>query len=115
MTVEQTEVTEGYEKSTGQTAPPGNRRGLIALCVLGAVAGLLGLAIYSGINARAAASDQLSRVTEQSAIPVVNVVYPQAAAPTQEIVLPGNMQAFTDSPIYARTSGYLTHWYFDIG
>ena len=33
----------------------------------------------------------------------------------QEIVLPGNTQAFTDSPIYARTSGYLTHWYFDIG
>ena len=115
MTVEQTEVTEGYEKSTGQTAPPGNRRGLIALCVLGAVAGLLGLAIYSGINARAAASDQLSRVTEQSAIPVVNVVYPQAAAPTQEIVLPGNMQAFTDSPIYARTSGYLKRWLVDIG
>jgi RND family efflux transporter MFP subunit len=30
-------------------------------------------------------------------------------------VLPGNVAAFTDSPIYARTSGYLTHWYFDIG
>ncbi|HVT95594.1 MAG TPA: efflux RND transporter periplasmic adaptor subunit [Bryobacteraceae bacterium] len=46
---------------------------------------------------------------------MVNVTYPEASAPTQEIVLPGNMQAFTDSPIYARTSGYLTHWYFDIG
>jgi RND family efflux transporter MFP subunit len=46
---------------------------------------------------------------------VVNVVHPTPSAPLQEIVLPGNTQAFTDSPIYARTSGYLVHWYFDIG
>jgi RND family efflux transporter MFP subunit len=30
-------------------------------------------------------------------------------------VLPGNVTAYTDSPIYARTAGYLTRWYFDIG
>ena len=35
--------------------------------------------------------------------------------PSQEFVLPGNMQAYTDSPIYARTNGYLKKWYFDIG
>jgi RND family efflux transporter MFP subunit len=33
----------------------------------------------------------------------------------ESLVLPGNTTAYTDSPIYARTSGYLTHWYFDIG
>jgi RND family efflux transporter MFP subunit len=43
------------------------------------------------------------------------VVFPQEGAPTQEIVLPGNTQAFSDAPIYARTNGYLKHWYFDIG
>ena len=43
------------------------------------------------------------------------MVYPKAGAPTQEIVLPGNTQAFTNAPIYARTSGYLKRWYFDIG
>src|SRR6185295_12478465 len=36
-------------------------------------------------------------------------------APTREILLPGTTQAFTDAPIYARTSGYLERWYFDIG
>ena len=39
----------------------------------------------------------------------------QPGAPLDSFVLPGNVTAYTDSPIYARTSGYLTHWYFDIG
>ena len=51
----------------------------------------------------------------KAAIPSVNVVHPQADTRSQEIVLPGNTQAFTDSPIYARTNGYLRRWYFDIG
>jgi RND family efflux transporter MFP subunit len=75
----------------------------------------LGLVIYSGITARAAAAAQLVQATTEAAVPSVNVVHPKTGSPTQEIVLPGNMQAFTDSPIYARTSGYLSKWYFDIG
>jgi RND family efflux transporter MFP subunit len=71
--------------------------------------------VYSGIQARAAATSQLARVTDEAAIPVVSVVHPVTAAPTEEIVLPGNTQAFIDSPIYARTNGYLKRWYFDIG
>jgi multidrug efflux pump subunit AcrA (membrane-fusion protein) len=39
----------------------------------------------------------------------------KAGAPVETLVLPGNVTAFTDSPIYARTDGYLDHWYFDIG
>jgi RND family efflux transporter MFP subunit len=45
----------------------------------------------------------------------VDVTHPDSGAPTQEVVLPGSTQAFVDSPIYARTSGYLKRWYFDIG
>jgi RND family efflux transporter MFP subunit len=47
--------------------------------------------------------------------PTVSVVSPKSGAPTREIQLPGTTQAFTDAPIFARTSGYLTRWYFDIG
>jgi RND family efflux transporter MFP subunit len=43
------------------------------------------------------------------------VVEPSSAGLSQEIVLPGNTQAFNDTPIYARTNGYLKHWYVDIG
>jgi RND family efflux transporter MFP subunit len=85
-----------------------------ALLVL-AAAGALGLGIRKGILVRTAASEELTRVTDEAATPVVKVVHPTPAAPLQEIVLPGNTEAFTDSPIYARTSGYLTRWYFDIG
>jgi len=71
--------------------------------------------IYSGIHSRAAAESRLKQRTEDAAIPTVAVVFPQEGAPTQEIDLPGNTQAYSDAPIYARTSGYLKHWYFDIG
>jgi multidrug efflux pump subunit AcrA (membrane-fusion protein) len=45
----------------------------------------------------------------------VNVILPTSGAVSQEIVLPGNTQAFNDTPIYARTNGYLNRWYVDIG
>jgi RND family efflux transporter MFP subunit len=79
--------------------------------VLAAIAFLL----HSGIHSRAAAESRLKQRTEEASIASVVVVFPQEGAPTQEIVLPGVTQAFTDAPIYARTNGYLKHWYFDIG
>jgi RND family efflux transporter MFP subunit len=71
--------------------------------------------LYSGIHSRVAAESQLRKRTEEAAVSTVAVVSPREGAPTQEIVLPGSTQAFTDAPIYARTSGYLKRWYFDIG
>jgi RND family efflux transporter MFP subunit len=53
--------------------------------------------------------------TTEMAPPTVTVAPPKAGAPVDSFVLPGNVTAFTDSPIYARTSGYLTRWYYDIG
>jgi RND family efflux transporter MFP subunit len=98
----------------GEGRPP---RGLgrMALLGLAAAAIALGVVIYAGIRARVVAEANLTRATAQAAIPTVDVVYPKAGAPTQEIVLPGTTQAFIDAPIYARTSGYLKRWYFDIG
>ncbi|MEO8736586.1 MAG: efflux RND transporter periplasmic adaptor subunit [Edaphobacter sp.] len=71
--------------------------------------------IALGIASRAAAERNLEKRTEAAAIPVVNVTHPSAAPLSPEISLPGNTQAYMDTPIYARTSGYLKHWYFDIG
>jgi RND family efflux transporter MFP subunit len=86
-----------------------------AILVAAAALAALALMIYSGIHSRAAAESRLKQRTEEAAIPTVSVVFPREGAPTQEIVLPGNTQAFSDAPIYARTSGYLKRWYFDIG
>src|SRR5206468_85165 len=87
----------------------------LALLGLAVVAGALGLGIYSGIRARTAADTALRQKAAQAAISAVSVVSPKPAAPTREVRLPGTTQAFTDSPIFARTSGYLKRWYFDIG
>jgi RND family efflux transporter MFP subunit len=80
-----------------------------------AAAAALGFGIRNGIRTRTEAGEELARATDRAATTVVKVIHPKLAAPVAEIVLPGNTQAFTDSPIYARTSGYLAHWYFDIG
>jgi RND family efflux transporter MFP subunit len=76
---------------------------------------VLGTVIYTGIHARAEAETRLGASTERAAIPTVTVVEPSAPSASQEVVLPGNTEAFDDTPIYARTNGYLKHWYFDIG
>jgi len=90
------------------------RRGLTVVLAAAAVCALASQ-IYSGIRTRVEAGTKLQQTTEQSAILAVDITHPQSGAPTQEVVLPGSTQAFVDSPIYARTSGYLKRWYFDIG
>jgi multidrug efflux pump subunit AcrA (membrane-fusion protein) len=68
-----------------------------------------------GILPRIHAEKKLVQDTNESSIPQVLAIQPKAGAPTQEIVLPGNMQAYEDAPIYSRTDGYLKKWYVDIG
>ncbi len=68
-----------------------------------------------GILSRKAASTVLAERTTELAAPSVIAETPNQGAPVDSFVLPGNVTAYTDSPIYARTSGYLTRWYFDIG
>jgi RND family efflux transporter MFP subunit len=82
---------------------------------LGVSAVVLSVVIYSGIHQRAMAASNLGTVTERAAIATVNVVEPKSGAALEEIVLPGTAQAFIDTPIFARTNGYLKQWYFDIG
>lgn len=57
----------------------------------------------------------LAKETEVRAIPTVAVIHPVTEAPEEGLTLPGSMQAYVESPIYARTNGYLKRWYRDIG
>jgi RND family efflux transporter MFP subunit len=79
--------------------------GALVLCVV----------IFWGIRDRAQAENALGARTERAAIPTVTVIQPNSGGLPLEIVLPGNTQAFNDTPIYARTNGYLKRWYVDIG
>ncbi|HXJ87925.1 MAG TPA: efflux RND transporter periplasmic adaptor subunit [Candidatus Binatia bacterium] len=86
-----------------------------ALMVVGLA--LLALIVAGAITliSRASHEQALAKETEQQTIPTVAVVHPLAEKPDEELVLPGTLQAFEESPIYARTSGYLVRWYKDIG
>jgi RND family efflux transporter MFP subunit len=68
-----------------------------------------------GILSRRSAATVLAERTQDLAAPTVIAAVPTQGAPVDSFVLPGNVTALTESPIYARTSGYLTRWYFDIG
>jgi RND family efflux transporter MFP subunit len=102
-------LEERKPAATSQGNPA--RRWWIAILVLAIVAAI----VVSGVLPRIHARADLDKETAEMAIPTVSVVHPKRGAPAQEVVLPANVQAYIDSPIYARTNGYLKHWYVDIG
>lgn len=87
-------------------------RALAFACLLVVIACVVAVL---GILPRVRARQELAQQTAYRSSPVVTVVHPKLSAPGEEVVLPGNIQAFVDAPIYARTNGYLKKWNFDIG
>lgn len=101
--------SSGNEKRTSSISRGGAITFLIVVLVVAAI-----LAV-TGIIPRLRARTKLQDDTNALAAPDVLVSKPQKGSPSEEVILPGNIFAFVDSPIYARTSGYLKKWYFDIG
>jgi RND family efflux transporter MFP subunit len=83
----------------------------------GAVVVLVILVVLAaaGIFERVHAHAVLAERTHELAAPTVAVAPARPGSPVDNFVLPGNVTAFTDAPIFARTDGYLVHWYYDIG
>ncbi len=83
------------------------------------VAGIVVLALILGgvltLVARSRNAKALARETEQNAIPNVTVVHPLREKADEDLALPSTLQPFQESPIYARTNGYLLKWTRDIG
>ena len=100
-------------KDDGPPPSPGSKvtRTILLLVIVFVVA----FVVVWGISNRRHANAQLSQETRDLAIPTVSVIHPKLGAPQQEIVIPGDMQPYTDAPIFARTNGYLKKWYADIG
>jgi RND family efflux transporter MFP subunit len=110
-----TEVAGTSPAEISETKPPQGKFPRGGLIVLGATALVVAIVVVFGIHSRVAAETRLQQATFRAAVPSVNVMHPQLGDRAQELVLPGNTQAFIDSPIYARTNGYLKRWYVDIG
>jgi RND family efflux transporter MFP subunit len=94
------------------SAPQPNRilgwTGLTALIVALLVAA-------AGIFMRQHAETEVKNWTSTEAVPVVSVITPQGGAADPLVILPGDIQAWYEAPIYARVNGYLKNWYFDYG
>ena len=95
-----------------EIAPAPPRR---ALMVVGVALLILLIAGAITLIGRASHERALAKETELETIPTVAVVRPLSEKPDEELILPGSLLAFEESPIYARTSGYLVRWYKDIG
>ncbi|HEY4297479.1 MAG TPA: efflux RND transporter periplasmic adaptor subunit [Paraburkholderia sp.] len=98
---------------SGSARDPAKARRTRWLIVVAAVVVIVLAA--QGIRSRHAAHAALERDAGHASQMSVEVVRPQKSAAGLDLVLPGNVQAFLDTPIYARTSGYLRKWYADIG
>jgi len=107
----QVSTQELHSPATAGTERRSRRGWLAGIAVIILFVGLL----VSGILERIHTNASLRTETTDLAAPTVSVVQPKRAAPSQEIVLPGNVQPYITSPVFARTNGYLEHWYFDIG
>jgi membrane fusion protein, multidrug efflux system len=91
-------------------APPRTALTIVGiLLVLLLLAG--GLTLWSHVSHERA----LAKETEIETVPTVAVVSPVSEKPDEDLILPGSLQAYEESPIYARTNGYLVRWYKDIG
>jgi RND family efflux transporter MFP subunit len=106
--------SEAPKEAPAKQKPSGKLRAMLG--VLTALAALIvAFIVFSGIRGRQAAAESLVQTAQSSAFERVSVIHPQPGGKADEIVLPANMQAYVEAPIYARTHGYLKHWYFDIG
>jgi RND family efflux transporter MFP subunit len=100
-----------HDVGAHEIPPPPRRLRLFGLVALIAA---LAIAAY-GILARRATDQNLAAWTDQQAVPTVAVAHPLTDAAQRTLILPGDVQAFYDAPIYARVNGYLQSWTQDIG
>src|SRR5271168_4108243 len=94
--------------------PPPVSGGSLMLVLVIVLLLAVGLGVF-GVLKRKQTSAALVKYTDTSAAPPVSLVQPILQENAREIVMPGNIQAFTMAPIYARTTGYVKAWYHDIG
>jgi membrane fusion protein, multidrug efflux system len=117
QTEQETNQLEQHHAAPQVTPPPELPPASPVKAIMVVVLVVIVLAIAGGVRmlTRMSASRALAKETEVDAIPTVSVVHPTLEKPDEELVLPASLQAYEESPIYARTSGYLLKWYKDIG
>src|ERR1700687_29342 len=100
-------------QSVSENRKPTKRNGIFLVLIAGVI--LLVLFGVFTLLQRKSQYQALARETDALAVPTVAVIHPSVMSDQENMALPGTLQAYVESPIYARTNGYLKKWYFDIG
>ena len=103
---------------SAEPAPPKPRkkkmgRSLVAIALLAAV--VFGLALFFGLARERAARQELAADVRESARTPVSVIHPERSTSQLNVSFPANLQGYIETPIYARTNGYIKRWLVDIG
>ena len=106
------EVDERERQQRHERHRQTRRKGYLLAAVLGLIFLIIGAV---GVSLRLSERRALAKETEEIAVPTVEVVHPAVEPPQSELQLPSTLEAYIESPIYARTMGYLGRWYKDIG
>lgn len=111
------QLTEQQRRDAATEAPPESQSSRASHATRAAAVALLALLVAGGFSIARRLSEKRALVsdTERLAVPTVSVINPGTEPAQDELVLPAQLQAYVESPIYARTNGYLLHWYKDIG
>jgi RND family efflux transporter MFP subunit len=107
-------VSEHEDQAPGSIAAKRQPRKMPRLLSVSAVALVIAVG-FEGIWHRHSQEKAVAAWTDAAAIPTVDIVHPTKDAPGQQVVLPGDIHAWYEAPIYARVNGYLKDWYFDFG
>jgi RND family efflux transporter MFP subunit len=107
-----TEATHSSSHAGSEQQPPKKSSFFLIFLVIVIALVVLGAFVMVG---RRSQFQALAKDTETLAVPTVAIIHPTSEGPSEDLVLPGTLQAYVESPIYARTNGYLVKWYHDIG
>lgn len=105
---------ESTDVDVTQQSTPGPRQAGLWIVVC-AVLLLLLIAVLYVLRSRRSEIENLQQETTPAVVTSLTVIHPDAAKGTVEVELPGDTEAYTDTPIYARSDGYLRRWLVDIG
>src|SRR5882757_9081560 len=108
-------TTEGNTQIAQEGAHQGSeKKSRLFLFLVGIAVVLVIIGIFTLLQRREQ-YNALAKETEKSAIPTVAVIHPTVEPSQEDLALPSTLQAYVESPIYARTTGYVKKWYHDIG
>ncbi|MGA7777738.1 MAG: efflux RND transporter periplasmic adaptor subunit [Paraburkholderia sp.] len=99
----------------GHALPPRGREWKRAKIAVWIVLALLAIGALRTVVANILQNRTVEQTTQQNAVEYVNVVTPKQADGSGNTLLPGTLRGYVESPVYARATGYLLHWYVDIG